>query len=713
MIVVAMMSACVFAQPAPKPVPQADERVGEFVARWDSWVETIPEDQKAWGLMLGVDEVVDGVQGDGRWFVSGPPSEANEYDYKEDMKDWNWTVEFIGKNSELLEKIREYAGREYAGVPLNDSSYLYHEQLVQVAMPSTFDDLVPRHMRMMRSHLELLLADMYLANQADESGRVIQDMEAVVGMARLSIVTGSMLDQLVVEVFGSTITRRLQEQVIDLDQFSDAHLVQVQEIVNEIQELGNFKSAIQDEAMMSACVFAQPVPELGETVEVFVGRYSQWVDGVPENERAWGEMLAVDQFLDEEFAGQRLTADPQDEDWDTSAGFVRNHREIVNRVREYSSRAYLGMPTSVFFYDGFGDEFPQARSILLPQLGMVYEQSRLLMVDAILAGQIGDHERVLADIQAVRSLQRLIPFTHSMMELLVEIAISSIPADAILAGQIDLIDWTQEDLDHLTSLFLPGEIKSKMNDVVGFERWAIHDMLDWMYEDSKGGELTLHGAKRLMDIASMLGSFDGDEVNLGTEYVGVSAIWQALKLRSQVSQKEFQRIVANQFFDRVLDDFNTTPSLIRSYQSSQFIDTQFDEGHSIDLAPVLVVVIDFTRLYRRSVSASAVDSAVRLLIDIHWEHRVNGVFSEWPTTQTEIADPYLDGGRLKYILVDGDPVIYSVGPDRDDDHGKSILDEDGNPDPWPDFLTLDELEAIQKTNPASIDGDWVLYPAIP
>lgn len=54
-------------------------------------------------------------------------------------------------------------------------------------------------------------------------------------------------------------------------------------------------------------------------------------------------------------------------------------------------------------------------------------------------------------------------------------------------------------------------------------------------------------------------------------------------------------------------------------------------------------------------------------------------------------------------------MIWSAGEDMDDDGGEPRLDGDGARVP-PSWKPRDEVERILADDPASIDGDWVLFP---
>ena len=65
----------------------------------------------------------------------------------------------------------------------------------------------------------------------------------------------------------------------------------------------------------------------------------------------------------------------------------------------------------------------------------------------------------------------------------------------------------------------------------------------------------------------------------------------------------------------------------------------------------------------------------------------------------------ITGGPLHYRVVNGKPVVYSVGVDRDDDGGVAPKDPIGQPDP---------LQAAEwHVAPGKVvDGDWVLFPPL-
>ena len=93
---------------------------------------------------------------------------------------------------------------------------------------------------------------------------------------------------------------------------------------------------------------------------------------------------------------------------------------------------------------------------------------------------------------------------------------------------------------------------------------------------------------------------------------------------------------------------------------------------------------------------------------------------EWPSELADLVPLFLprvppdrfDGGPLKYILRDGEPVLYVVGTDRDDDQGRTPPPPNANKASF--WLPLEEFEQVVHGNVVLYrgvhDGDWVLWP---
>ncbi len=103
--------------------------------------------------------------------------------------------------------------------------------------------------------------------------------------------------------------------------------------------------------------------------------------------------------------------------------------------------------------------------------------------------------------------------------------------------------------------------------------------------------------------------------------------------------------------------------------------------------------------------------AMLVAIGLELYRRRNGA---WPESLEQLVPDLLpavppdrfDGRPMRYRLVDGEPLLCSIGADRDDDGGRPPLDHRGRPTP--------KLAARVVEDPAkAADGDWVLWPPIP
>jgi len=72
------------------------------------------------------------------------------------------------------------------------------------------------------------------------------------------------------------------------------------------------------------------------------------------------------------------------------------------------------------------------------------------------------------------------------------------------------------------------------------------------------------------------------------------------------------------------------------------------------------------------------------------------------------------GEPFGYDLVDGAPLLWSGGPDRDNDGGfacNPFLHPEGvSPNLNSSWFTLDEWDAMNEYEQGQYDGDWILFP---
>jgi hypothetical protein len=77
-----------------------------------------------------------------------------------------------------------------------------------------------------------------------------------------------------------------------------------------------------------------------------------------------------------------------------------------------------------------------------------------------------------------------------------------------------------------------------------------------------------------------------------------------------------------------------------------------------------------------------------------------------------IFDPFT-GNPLLYKLTDVGPVVYSTGPDRDDDDARPLHNPNERRPLMPRWIPDWLIERALENDPETYDGDWVLYPPQP
>ncbi|HTU27262.1 MAG TPA: hypothetical protein VMF30_17775, partial [Pirellulales bacterium] len=145
------------------------------------------------------------------------------------------------------------------------------------------------------------------------------------------------------------------------------------------------------------------------------------------------------------------------------------------------------------------------------------------------------------------------------------------------------------------------------------------------------------------------------------------------------------------------------------------------------LAPLLAITPHFEGAYLRGQYLTQERDAALVAIALVAYH---GRHQAWPEQLSELVPDYLpavpadrfDGQPLRYRLFDGQPRVYSVGPDLVDHGGQlpernALAGDEASRAPGP--ITADELygevatrlyQAGGKPNPQAAGWDWLLWP---
>jgi hypothetical protein len=276
---------------------------------------------------------------------------------------------------------------------------------------------------------------------------------------------------------------------------------------------------------------------------------------------------------------------------------------------------------------------------------------------------------------------------------------------------LDLIDTA---LDKHSELLTEADLRMLAHRVAGYadggrivlnnsgERLAIEDVLQRVYSDNGrgGGALTADGLKLLIDWRSIFGG----RVSSDEDVLKEPSVWPALALLAP-SRRTMNDVYVGLYdrlerqFDRPLWQWTHSdlPAEIDRLKHSA-IDRLYYGAlfGSVDLAETYY----YSELVTQQRDATLVALA---LVLYHRQH------SAWPERQEQLVPDLLPavpldrftGQPVSYRLVDGRPLVYSVGPDRRDDGGKSLAHP----------LEVFKLKSLWPDASGTVPpGDWVLWP---
>lgn len=435
----------------------------------------------------------------------------------------------------------------------------------------------------------------------------------------------------------------------------------------------------------------------------YVASINQAVERTPPENRAWPlyRRALLGLGWTQTRPQLRLDVRTNSKEWPEVSRFVSEHQEEVEWVRQAAAKPSFGFLIGVQGSLNDPELWPDMKlaaadpvsgeslnSALVPPLSSLRELAGLLSVDAAVARQARDGKRTLQDIQSILGLARQLGENASLLAALVSLAIHEKALDQIeltLREDPSLIsrkDW----LDLADRLSIP----KVAGDLIRFdtERMNFADTLQRSFTDdgSGNGRLTPAG-------------FDYFVRSPGQKQATWTKIFKpaaGLVLASrQRLQAEYNRLadraVANMALAMRDTDWHTDQdeSLLRKDPS---------------LAPVWLA----TPSYRRSQTAAERTlgrrDGVVVGIGLELYRREHGNYPRdlgdlTPSLLTAVPADRISGEPLRYRVVDGRAVVYSVGADRKDGGGRAA--------PMPLAAAVWET----KTGPAP-SGDWLLYPTL-
>ncbi|USO00083.1 MAG: hypothetical protein H6810_05315 [Phycisphaeraceae bacterium] len=398
---------------------------------------------------------------------------------------------------------------------------------------------------------------------------------------------------------------------------------------------------------------------------------------------------------------------PDHPDYPAMLGLLQSLQPALDEIREGSTRPVIGRLVSsrVETRDSpepgwIGDAIPESDdpaeqefliAALLPHLSPTRTFARWLVLDAEVALRTGDGERAARSIVAIFRIADQLEREPFLISGLVAYALDSIAlktVDEALESHADV--WTRDDL-----ALLAHELGAKRMTLerlpLDSEKMMFEDFLQRAFTDDGHGDghITDEGIRLIRDMESVTDS----DLDLGVESL-ISLVGLASRAR-QHDAYDSMMAAAREDEDAGYAIYQGRPRALALWEDRCLgrIDTALVQM----LAPALGRCVDSENTLRVRFDATLTAVAMELY------RRDTG---DWPATPDELVPRYLpsapadpfDGKPLKLTIREGRPVLYSIGPDLNDDGG-----DPGDVGPG---------KALRSTADTADPprGDWVLFP---
>ena len=446
---------------------------------------------------------------------------------------------------------------------------------------------------------------------------------------------------------------------------------------------------------------------------------------VPEADRAWPiyrrAILALSDRSNQQQPWPKVVGyNIYGKHWPEIAAWLQAHSSGMALIRQASTRPVFGF---VLGPNGSAND-PEMRwhvdrssatdsvlrhslmTVSLPYLNETRDMSHAACADIKLAAEQHDTDRAEQDVVAVLSLADQL---HNQKQFLVdEMVASGIRANGMAAAGDVLRDWpdlwSDAQLAHLAHRL---SIYERPADLISFqgERLFIPDILQRTYTDNGHGDgrLTPVGVNPLASCLAGMNDSGDSMVLLGFA--------QPLLMQVSLPRKDLVKIV-NRFMDQweILAQAPLRQSAsaawaaekeLMSWRSSLWLQARY-----FPVTWLMPPGFSYLEMAERQLGDR--DGLVTA-IALELYHRHHG---HYPATLQELAPDLLPqvpadritGDPVHYHLVDGKPLIYSVGADRVDDGGR-ILDGHG-----PSYAAAEWAAEWHLPLSDAPKGDWILYP---
>ncbi|MFK7884506.1 MAG: hypothetical protein AB8F26_10035, partial [Phycisphaerales bacterium] len=440
-----------------------------------------------------------------------------------------------------------------------------------------------------------------------------------------------------------------------------------------------------------------------------VGDANRRVEAIPMEDRAYPLIAEAAAMMEAEEVRDKLKPKPGEEGWEEAVVWVESDEaQAIIRVLERAvAKPEAGFPMSdapepiweaarerhgLKADVGQASPYPMVFDVLLPATGKVRLMVRLLSVDSEIAFEQSDADRFVRNLETTIGLVKHGYEQDWLIQQLVDYAALALVREQIERVLIDLPSF----LDEVNAARLA--LACSVVDTVGVYQLGTSNEIETFedqirrYVDDRG----VYDVQGAGAVATAMGSGNG---LVPPSSVATASINQDLL----ASLTEFQRWAA------VAERAATEP-----YEAMTGFKPETEAwAKQADSVPGSIGRLLFSTFIPAWPKVAATNRiaqqqsfALRLALAAH-RHRLR--HGDPPLGLADIDDDLITfdpidgftGGPMQFRWRDGAPFVYTYGPDKDDDGGRHVLDEEG--EPW---MTISDelLEAVP-------DGDYVLFPS--